>query len=89
MLVLLQVESHFSNGSHFVLGRMPGGAHILFCKDGKTGKGEAAIVSLLSEYMSRRIARKNWDGHVRDCADQPESALVLHGYRLEVIRPPH
>jgi hypothetical protein len=88
LLVLLQVESQFSRGSLFVLGRLPNGIHMLFRRDGKIGKGKVTIISLLSDYTSERIVRKIWDEHVRDCADIPETALVLHGYGIEDIRPP-
>lgn len=88
LFVLLQVESQLSDGAHFILGRMPGGTHVIFCKSGHIAKDQSDIFRLMCEYTSKHQARSIWGEHVRDCSGVPESALVLHAYGPDALNPP-
>jgi hypothetical protein len=83
--VVKEVEKRISAGARIVLGRIPGGVHLLFCDNGETAGEEDLILMMLQRYTAASSAMQIWERHVAESAHADPECIVLHAYDF----PPH
>lgn len=86
--LIQEVEKRLSAGAKLILGRIPGGHHLLFSSDGRMASNEQAIRTLLCDFMTENLAEQIWERHLMECAHVDPENIVMHAYDFPPPRAP-